>query len=93
LHDERIAVIAQYRGGRIIAGAIANRSATVVGLSNVFHAGGDLEPAWAGSASVAVQRWGELPVVAYDSGPSLDAARAEGFESVGDVVIWLKLTE
>jgi hypothetical protein len=86
---ETIAVLARYADGRIVAGAIANRSATVIGLSNVFDTGEDLESAWSGGAAAAEALWGEMPVVAYDSDASLDAARRAGFESIGELVVWI----
>ena len=36
LKDETIAVLAGYDGDRIVAGTVANRSATVIGLNSVF---------------------------------------------------------
>lgn len=41
LQDETIMVLALYDCDRVVAGAVANRSATVVGLSNRFHTAGD----------------------------------------------------
>lgn len=41
LEDETIAVLAGHDGDRVVAGAIANRSATVIGLSNVFDTADD----------------------------------------------------
>jgi hypothetical protein len=86
---ETIAVLARYAGGRIVAGAVANRSATVIGLSNVFDTGEDLESAWSDGAAAAEVLGGQMPVVGYDSGASLDAARRVGFESVGELVVWI----
>jgi hypothetical protein len=90
LEDEKISVLADYEGDRIVAGAIANRSTKVIGLSNVFDVAGDLESAWVAGAAVAAARWGEMPTVGYDSGDSLDAAHRAGFESIGEFVVWLK---
>lgn len=90
LVDEVIGVLARYDCGRIVAGAVANRSATVIGLSNVFDAAGDLESAWLGGAEAARALLGQMPVVSYDSGASLDAAHQAGFDSIGELVVWLK---
>jgi len=89
LASSTIAVLARGSEG-IIAGAVANRSTTVIGLSNVFHRHGDLESAWQGAASAAQARWGEMPVVGYESGAALDAAHGGGFGSVGELVVWVK---
>jgi len=89
LEDETIGVLAGYEGDRIVAGAIANRSSTVIGLSNVFDVAGDLESAWVAGAATAASLWGEMPTVGYDSGDSLDAAHVAGFNSIGELVVWL----
>jgi hypothetical protein len=89
LEDERIGVLSGYEGDRIVAGAIANRSSTVIGLSNLFDAAGDLESAWVAGAAAAAVLWGKMPTVGYDSGDSLDAAQRAGFETIGELVVWL----
>ena len=89
LKDETIAVLAGFDGDRIVAGAIANRSATVIGLSNVFDTAGDLDSSWAAGAAAAATLWGDLPIVGYDSGEALEAAHGAGFESIGELVVWL----
>jgi hypothetical protein len=89
LEDETIGVLAGYDVDRIVAGAIVNRSTTVIGLSNVFDAAGDLESAWVAGAAAAAALWGAMPTVGYDSGDSLDAAHRAGFESIGELVVWL----
>jgi hypothetical protein len=86
---ETIGVLARHAGGRIVAGAVANRGATVAGLSNVFDSAGDLESAWLGGAAAVAALWGPMPVVGYDSGASLDAAREAGFDSAGELVVWI----
>ena len=90
LEDKRIAVLAGDDGDCIVAGGIANRSTNVIGLSNVFDEAGDLEPAWASAAAAAAALWGDVPIVSYDLGDSLDAAHGAGFDSVGELTVWLK---
>jgi hypothetical protein len=90
LANGAIAVLARYDGDRIVAGAVANRSAAVVGLSNAFDTDGDLASAWRDAAEAAQARWGPMPVVGYDSGTALGAAYEAGFSSVGELVVWLK---
>ena len=88
LRDEAIMVLGRVEGERVVAGALANRSATVIGIGNVFDTAGDLEAAWAAAASVAATRWSGLPAVGYERGDGLDAAHAAGLESVGELVVW-----
>jgi hypothetical protein len=89
LQDGGVAILARRAGNDIVAGAIANRTSGVVGLSNVFDRRGDLESAWIGSAAAATARW-PRPLVGYESGQALVAARAAGFRSVGELVVWVK---
>lgn len=90
LANAAIAVLARYDGDRVAAGAIANRSATVVGLSNVFDTDGDVASAWRDAARAAQARWGSVPIVSYDSGAALEAAHEAGFGSVGELAVWVK---
>jgi hypothetical protein len=89
LRNQAVHVLARYDGGHIVAGAVANRSATVIGLSNVFDAAADLESAWHGAAEAAISVWGPMPVVSYDSGSSRDAANEAGFDRIGELVVWV----
>jgi hypothetical protein len=89
LADESITVLGRYEGERIVAGAVANRSATAIGLSNVFADGDDLESVYLGAASVAQKRWGTMPVVGYESGAALEAARRAGFVGIGELTVWV----
>jgi len=86
--NDSIAVLARYDGDRVVGGVIATRSEAVIGLSNVFDVRGDLESAWRCGAEAARARSGPLPVVGYDSGEALDAARRAGFVAVGELAVW-----
>jgi hypothetical protein len=90
LENNAIAMLARYDGERIVAGTATNRSADVVGISNVFVARGGPGSVWAEAAEAAQARWGPGPLVGYDSGPSLEAAHQAGFASIGELVVWLK---
>jgi hypothetical protein len=88
LQSETIVVLARHEGDRIVAGAIANRSADVIGLGNLFDAAGDLVSAWEGAAEAATSLWDAMPAVGYDSGDALDAAHQAGFVGVGELAVW-----
>jgi hypothetical protein len=90
LADARVSVLARYDGDAIVGGAIANRSRTVIGLSNVFDAEGDTESVWSGAATAARTRFAPIPVVGYETGESLAAARIAGFKPIGDLAVWIK---
>jgi hypothetical protein len=85
LQDPSVRVLGAYREGRLAAGAVANSSDMVVGISNVFQIGGDSEV-----ASVVARYFPGKPVVGYEHGPDLDAALAAGFSDLGPVRVWLR---
>jgi hypothetical protein len=89
LRDPFVAVLGGYVDGSIVAGAIANRTGDVVGLSNVFTRDDDLEDAWVGSLSYVDAALPGLPIVGYETGDALATARRQGFRSVGALRIWL----
>jgi hypothetical protein len=76
--------LAARSGGRIVAGAILNRSGDVVGISNVF--GGD----WAGAVATAARLYPGLALVGYAAGDDLAAARREGFDVIGPLRVWMR---
>jgi hypothetical protein len=88
LADPNIAFIAAYQGSEIIAGAIANRTDNVVGLSNVFAPPGDSVSLWAGCVTTAKVSFPGLPLVGYESGPELALAEAVGFEKLQMLRVW-----
>jgi RimJ/RimL family protein N-acetyltransferase len=92
LAEGSVLLLAHFDRDRIIGGAVANRSATAIGVSNVFAEGGDLEAAYLGAATAAQERWGSLPVVGYDSGAELEAARRAGFVGTGELTVWIRAT-
>ena len=66
-----------------------NRSGDVVGLSNVFASRLDLDRAYVGASVMAARIWPRLPIVGYERGEPLVAARAAGFESIGPLRVWI----
>jgi hypothetical protein len=67
------------------AGAIANRTGSVVGVSNVSG-----DDAWTGLAEAVWREFPSLTLVGYEHGDDLDAALAAGFEEIGALRIWLR---
>jgi RimJ/RimL family protein N-acetyltransferase len=90
LADETVAFLARYEADRVVAGAVANRSGTVVGLSHVFDVNGDVESAYRGAGGAVEERWGAMPVVGYECGEALEAARRAGFAVIGDLAVWVR---
>jgi hypothetical protein len=87
--DPALAFLGGWDGDRIAAGAIANRSSAVIGISNVFARVGDLELAYAAAASAITEQWEPMPLVGYDHGEPLRAARRAGFQPIGELRVWL----
>ena len=88
LDDHAVVIVAGTRDGATLAGAIANRSDTVVGISNVFSVTDDLDAAWRGSVSALAGYAGDLPLVGYAHGANLAAAERCGFARLGPLRVW-----
>lgn len=73
----------------LACGAIANRSAGAVGVSNVFTTI-PLEEAWPELVATVTSHYPGLPIVGYEQGESLAAASAAGFLPVGRLRVWLR---
>jgi hypothetical protein len=79
-----------YSGNRVVAGAIANRSEAVVGVSNLFTMNGDLDNAWRACLVALMEHFPSLPLVGYEQGAALAAALEHGFEATGALRVWVK---
>jgi hypothetical protein len=89
LANEDVAVVAGYRDGNIVAGAIANRSDEVVGWSNFFAPASETLDQAAASIAAIARVFPGLPIVGYEHGDALRIAQALGFESIGPLRIWM----
>ena len=72
------------------AGAVVNRTGSVVGVSNVFTTAIAIDEAWAGIAAAVAGVFPQLPLVGYERGDALHAALAAGFAQVGPLRVWLR---
>jgi hypothetical protein len=105
LADPACAILGCYRDGALAGGAIAYTAAGVISVSNVFSTGrpdetlppGTLKPGPLGPGTlwrstlraVAALRPG-LPVVGYESGEDLAAARDAGGRVLGPLRVWTR---
>jgi hypothetical protein len=90
LADPGCAVLGGYRDGVLAAGAIAYTAARVTGISNVFGTGLPSELLWSSAVrAVAALRPG-LPVVGYEGGDDLAAAREAGGRILGPLRVWTR---
>lgn len=93
LEVDRIAFIGAFRGNRIVAGCIGNRSDDGVGISNIFLPD-ERQGEFRSGCVAEILRWsGGLPLMGYESGDDLVAMRSLGFESVGRLKVWVRRNE
>lgn len=90
LREAAVTVLALEERGRIIAGAIAHRGGSVVGVSNVFGDAAADPITWRSIAAVLGDVFPGFALVGYEAGDSLQAARNAGFEGLGPLLIWLE---
>ena len=90
LSDPGCVFLGCYLDGVLAGGAIAYTAAQVTGISNVFKTGVPDGLLWPSAVrAVAVLRPG-LPVVGYESGGELAAAREAGGRVLGPLRIWTR---
>ena len=90
LDNDSVAILAARAGDRIVAGAVLNRSAMVVGISNFFTDGSGVDSAsWLGCLTFAEMLFPDARFVGYESGDGLDAARSNGFDTAGPLRVWI----
>jgi len=88
--DDNFAMFSGRRDGAVTAGGTLYRSDGVVGISNVTADVDEAPAVWRDLAMLAAVTFPNLPIVGYESGDELKAARRAGFE-VGDPLrIWVK---
>lgn len=90
LHDAAIRIIAGWRGDAIVAGAIANQSGAVVGVSNLFLPADQSTAIRAGAVAAVRAQFPGLALVGYEAGDDLAAMREVGFAELGPLRIWLR---
>ena len=90
LDDPAVNIFMARDGHGVSAGVIGYRSGSVIGVSNLFTTTADIDQAWAGAIAAISSHVPDLPLVGYEDGASLQAARRAGFVSVGPLRVWLK---
>jgi hypothetical protein len=87
LTDARVRFLAGYRDDDLLAGAIAFATASVIGINNVFGPEASLTDVWSDVAQLMLTTT-DHPLVGYESGTTLAAARAIGFTATGPLTVW-----
>jgi hypothetical protein len=88
LADPDVLIVAAYHRQRIVAGAIANRTGAVVGLSNVFVPNQGAEAFWAGCIGTIRDHFPGHALVGYETGEGLPQAEACGFAALQPLRVW-----
>jgi hypothetical protein len=86
LADDSVVFVSIQGEDGIAGGGILNRGADVVGLSNLF--GSKIDWVWRSLTAMAGEIFPGLPLVGYEHGNELAAAKLAGFETVGPLRIW-----
>jgi hypothetical protein len=86
LADDDIAFVSFKGEDGNAGGGILNRGADVVGLSNLF--GSQMDRVWRSLIAKAGEIFPDQPLVGYEHGHDLAAAKLAGFETMGPLRIW-----
>lgn len=73
-----------------VSGFIANLSANVVGISNVFSVGKDMESLWRDIPKIISFEFPGLAMGGYEHDCNLTAAHLSGWTSIGPLRVWIK---
>jgi hypothetical protein len=91
LRDESVRFLQRERIRDVSAGAVLNRSGSVVGLTNLFSTGVPLEEVWGDVATLCGQHFPSCPIVGCERGQNLDAAIGSGFTDLAAPRVWLRV--
>jgi hypothetical protein len=89
LRRARFRVLGRREDGRLTAGAVARLGSGVVDVSNVWvDPGRQLD--WQEVVDAVGSTFPDRAFVGYERGPALDAAMAAGFDTVGELRVWVR---
>lgn len=90
LLESSVRILAAHGPDGLIAGAVANRTGSVVGISNVFTTAVAIDEVWGGMADAVATAFPTLSLVGYERGEQLQAALACGFTAIGPLRMWVR---
>ncbi len=88
--DPHCAVLACRRDGALVGGATAYTTDGVTGILNAFKSGITDGPLWTGAVRAVAGLRPGLPIVGYERGEDLAAARRAGFRVLGPLRVWAR---
>ena len=89
LQNAKVRFLAAHDQHGITAGAVANLTGPVVGVSNVFATGIGEDEAWAAIPAAVNAVFPAAVIVGYEHDSGLRAAVAAGFSDLGPLRVWL----
>lgn len=92
LHHPTVRFLAAIGADGLSAGAIANQTGSVVGVSNVFAQTIDDRATWAAISGALATVFPSLPIVGYEHGEALRAALSSGFDEIGALRVWVRMS-
>ncbi len=91
--DSNFAMFSGSRNGAVVAGGTLYHSDGVVGISNVSADVDEAPAVWRDLSILAASTFPGVPLVGYESGDELKAARKAGFELGDPLRIWVRERE
>ena len=88
LADPRCAILACRREDNLIAGVITYAAGEVTGISDLFGAGLAAGQLWPSALQAVAARLPDLPIVGYEHGTGLAAARQARCRALGPLRVW-----
>jgi hypothetical protein len=85
-----VTVLAERKGDHVVAGAILNRAAGVVGISNFFADPLDAAASWDSCIEFTSALFPGSALVTYESDREVIAARRLTFEDAGPLRVWIR---
>lgn len=89
LGDPKLRFVIGYRGAEVVAGCIVNKTDDVLGISNCFYPQKDILY-WSEMVGFVQTAFGKTDLVGYERRDLVARLQGLGFESVGNLSVWLK---
>jgi hypothetical protein len=89
LDDSKVYFVAGHEGKLIVSGCFVNRTDDVLGVSNFFAPDRNVKY-WSEMIDFIFSSIGRMNIVGYERKELTDKLQTLGFETVGDLTVWLK---
>ncbi len=81
--------VAGYDQEKIVTGCFLNKTQDLYGISNFFSPAKGVEY-WAGLVNFIFEKFGPVDLVGYEQRKVVELIMKLGFESIGDLTVWIK---